>query len=97
MSNDIQTAEDYEEYEQAFAEFFKSEGIQNLSTSPDVEPHFSHVPCDCCKGHFAGNRFEAWAYTLAPQRIQGPHIVCEDCIYYATYGRLDDQTMERTQ
>ena len=119
-------AKEYEKYEQAVADFFEREGIQNLShgritcsecgaklhetgacdekcpscgTDCEMmnEPYFSWRHCECCGSHLGGDRHPASGY--CPPEGGGPggecfeYEVCTDCIYYATYGQLDDQTM----
>lgn len=64
----------------------------NESRSCFDEPFFSNRPCDCCKTYLAGNRCHATGYNPEEKQIQ-EYDVCEDCVYYAEYGQLDDQTM----
>jgi hypothetical protein len=56
------------------------------------EPFFSWRRCDCCGTSLGGNREHATGYNPTTKEIQ-EYTVCEDCIYYAAYGQLDDQTM----
>ncbi len=56
------------------------------------EPFFSWTPCDCCQRPLGGNREHATGYNPTTKEIQ-EYTVCEDCVYYAEYGRLDDTTM----
>lgn len=56
------------------------------------EPFFSWNRCQCCGTTLGGNREHATGYNPATGDIQ-EYTVCEDCIYYAAYGRLDDRTM----
>lgn len=59
---------------------------------PDEEGYFSHFPCGVCDRPTAGHRTECtWVNTNG--RHGEPLNVCDDCIYYQEYGRLDDQTM----
>lgn len=84
---------EYAEYEAAVARFFESEGIRNLSpVDPESEPFFSWRPCDCCQRPLGGNREHVNGYNPTTEQIQ-EYTVCEDCIYYAAYNRLDDTTM----
>ncbi len=56
----------------------------------DVEPYFSWHTCEICGSTLGGNRTDSHAYyvdTLVHLRV------CDDCVYYAEYGRLDDETM----
>lgn len=58
------------------------------------EPHFSHYPCECCRRHLGGDRHTCYGYNPTTKEVCGPYSVCQDCVYYAEYGRLDDQTMQ---
>lgn len=115
------TKQEYKEYEASVAEFFESEGIENLTgghircPNCDVEwgdddrcpkcgedkecvdePFFSWRPCDCCGSSLGGNREHATGYNREKDEIR-EYTVCEDCIYYAEYGRLDDTTMDEIE
>lgn len=107
--------EEYAKYEKNVKEFFKKEGISNLTmghikcpecdvefedeTCPECggdydsfnESYFSWKNCECCGG-LPGNRVFATGWNDETKEIQ-EYSVCEDCIYYAEYGHLDDQTM----
>jgi len=56
------------------------------------EPFFSWRACDCCRRPLGGSREDATGYNRKEKRIQ-EYVICEDCIYFAAYGRLDDMTM----
>ena len=56
------------------------------------EPFFSWGSCDCCGTSLGGNREHATGYNPTTKEIQ-EYTICEDCAYYAEYGRLDDTTM----
>lgn len=56
------------------------------------EPFFSWGRCDCCKTKLGGNRVDASGYDILNKEAR-EFVVCEDCIYYAEYGCLDDATM----
>ncbi len=60
------------------------------------EPFFSWASCDCCGTSLGGNREHATGYNPETKEIL-EYTVCEDCIYYAEYGRLDDQAMEEIE
>lgn len=106
---DIQTLSDYQEYEWSVAQFIESEGIQFLSTScvgyldpeydseseefQEGEPWFSWHSCECCKSPLGGDREYLYGRNSADELVQ--FTICEDCVYYVEYGRLDDTTMER--
>lgn len=60
------------------------------------EPFFSWSACECCGTTLGGNREHATGYNPTTEEIQ-EYTVCEDCVYYAEYGRLDDQTMDEIE
>jgi len=91
---------EYTEYEKDVADFFKREGITNLSSTYDeetgegyMEPFFSWSPCECCGSTLGGDREECAGYNPTTKEVHGPFNVCQDCVYYAEYGHLDDMTM----
>ncbi len=90
-------AKQYQRYEAAVAEFFDREGLANLSTVEDAdgfdEPSFSWHPCDCCRRSQGGDRYKCNGFNPTTAEVQDGYDVCPDCLYYATYGRLDDETM----
>lgn len=60
------------------------------SESQASEPYFSWHRCELCDSTLGGNRTDAHAiYDGAIVHLR----VCDDCVYYAEYGRLDDATM----
>lgn len=90
---------EYEEYKQDVADFLEREGLNCLSYDSDeyeegcVEPHFSWSSCDCCGDSLGGNRTDCSGYNPTTKEVQKGYSVCDDCIYYLEYGRLDDLTM----
>lgn len=58
----------------------------------DTEPYISSRPCDCCRDNLQGNREHATGYNPTTKEIL-EFSICQDCVYYAAYGRLDDTTM----
>ena len=95
---DIQTKSDYREYQRRVADFFRDEGIENLSQDSDengnpVEPYFSWTPCACCHRNLGGDRYDCSGYNRTTGEVQDGYSVCVDCWYYAEYGTLDDTTM----
>jgi hypothetical protein len=60
------------------------------------EPYCSSHGCDCCGSADQQNLEVAWG--IDGNRLDnpacGPFEVCQDCSYYAAYGRLDDTTMD---
>lgn len=91
--------QEYKEYEADVADFFKREGITNLSTVYDEEtgeneePSFSWGPCHCCGSTLGGDRYKCNGYNPTLEEVQEYSAVCTDCVYYAEYGQLDDMTM----
>lgn len=79
---------------------FFQEGIRDLEikcgcgyTHHDLEmPWFSNAWCDCCGTHLVGDRYHASGYNPETKEVQ-EYEVCQDCLYYAEYGQLDDMTM----
>lgn len=65
------------------------------------EPCFSHFDCDCCGSGLAGNRYPAHgllSFSGSGRESRMIHLnVCEDCLYYLNYGKLDDLTMIETE
>jgi hypothetical protein len=89
------TKEEYAAYEARVAKFF-SHGLRNLSVKADendvIESYFSWHSCECCGDTLGGNRYDCDGYNSVTKEIE-EYSVCEDCVYYAEYGRLDDTTM----
>jgi len=91
--HNIKTKSDYAEYVKRVNNFFEQEGITNLSVTDDnPEPYFSWRSCDCCNRSLGGDRYDCSGYNPETKEIYG-YEVCIDCVYYAAYGCLDDQTM----
>jgi len=102
---DIQNANEYAKYQQNVAEFIQREELSFLSTGtwdysegerPEDwcdEPWFSWKPCEMCGCHLGGNREYLYARNAQDEIVT--FTICEDCVYYTEYGRLDDQTMMR--
>jgi hypothetical protein len=104
---DIQTPEQYAEYQQTIKEFIAGNELSFLSTGTwdyehdgdtrpenwSDEPWFSWRVCECCQSHLGGNREYLYARDAHGDCVQ--FTICEDCVYYVNYGRLDDMTMQR--
>ena len=56
------------------------------------EPFVSSAECECCGDPCQGNRGHVTAFRVADREVLGFN-VCEDCVYYVEYGRLDDRRM----
>lgn len=86
------TRDEYENYQSSVAHFFESEGITNLSCGKNCEPYFSWSSCDCCGSLLGGDRHDVTGWNPTAKEVQ-EYSVCSNCVYYAEYGQLDDQTM----
>lgn len=105
---DISTKQDYALYQQTVAQFVADEGISFLSTGTESnlelseydasynhDAWFSWSPCEMCGCSLGGNREYLFARNAADELVQ--FTICEDCVYYVAYGRLDDMTMQRVE
>lgn len=87
------TKDSYEAYKERVAEFF-SHGLNNLSIREDChEPSISSRPCACCGDTLQGSRYECNGYNGVTQEVEEYDSICENCVYYAEYGQLDDTSM----
>lgn len=86
------TRSEYDAYCVKVAEFYSREGIRDFSCCEDCCPFFSWRPCECCERPLGGDRHPVNAYHEETGAIL-EYEVCEDCVYFACYGRLDDDTM----
>jgi len=103
------TKQEYVEYQKAVEDFFKAEGITNLTNGGvfdattnecescgeiinDDEGYFSRHSCDCCRTRLGGQRYHASGWNPKHKTVFC-YEVCRNCLYYAEYGRLDDQAM----
>lgn len=85
------TKAEYAAYEKAVAEFMRREGIETLNDNGE-EGAFSWSPCHCCGTSLGGNRHTATGFDRGANAIYH-YEICQDCVYYAAYGQLDDMTM----
>lgn len=101
---DIMNKAQYQQYEADVAQFIEEEGIRFLRTGTDTksedeggspDPWFSWRPCECCGCTLGGNREYLFAVDADGEQVQ--YEICEDCVYYVNYGRLDDQPMMRVE
>jgi hypothetical protein len=99
---DIETKEQYQQYQKDVAAFIEREGLSFLSTGTDsvpeddggnVDPWFSGRPCECCGCTLGGNREYLFACNQANEIVQFE--ICEDCVYFVNYDTLYDSTMIR--
>lgn len=99
----------YAWYEQNFKRFMEDRGLTNLSHESGEhgdhhctccgkhvgynEGHFYAWGCDCC-GSWQGGTLLFHANGWSEKHKEAMCFrACADCLYYAEYGRLDDQTM----
>jgi hypothetical protein len=95
------TSKEYDDYVWRFNDFMEKEGLDNLS--PEIadeengdwfETDFSSRPCECCRRErMAGSRVQCNGYNPTTKKVQDGYSICHDCVYFATYGVLDDDTM----
>lgn len=88
----MKTKQEYENYQATVARFFEATGLHNLTAIENAEPCFSTTPCECCRRQLGGDRIAANGYNSSSKEVLDFN-VCTDCLYYAEYGQLDDQTM----
>jgi hypothetical protein len=85
---------EYAKYQTAVAHFLKANNVKDSFFGPSEETnesHFSWQCCECCRRPIAGNR-ETYSFAVN----QGESFtadICQDCVYYLTYDRLDDAEM----
>jgi hypothetical protein len=91
MAN-IKTHADYRKFQRNFELFVKDFKLSHLSTGS--ENTFSWDRCDCCLDDDGGDRYALYAHQEGNSEIV-TFSVCPDCLYYANYGQLDDETMMR--
>lgn len=101
MAHYIADSKDYQAYKAAVAHSMKVNNL--LSVHSDGEPHVSSSMCALCGDRQQGMR--EYANGLMKDSFEGREriiavalgSICEDCVYYAEYGRLDDRTMMRVK
>ncbi len=59
------------------------------------EPYFSWRSCECCGDTDGGNREDYIAFNIGDPEDDTEYevAICEDCVYFNEYGRLDDTAM----
>jgi len=89
----------YEQYQKDVAAFMESEGLNCLTNTAETvdgevsEAYFSPSPCDCCGSTLGGDREDCSGFNPDTREVQDGYSVCRDCVYYAAYGELGDETM----
>lgn len=87
-------ATEYQQFCQNIEKFHSENNLRPGCNGPEngeSEPFFSWRRCGCCQSVLGGNRTK---YSFAAHN--GEIIkeeICDDCVYFLAYGRLDDQTM----
>ena len=94
------TKQEYQDYERAVQNFIEQEKIEVHSCTTDEEgdfkePGFSWIQCDCCKSPLGGDRYEIEAGPCVGPIFE--YSICPDCLYYLSYGKLDDSTMKEIE
>lgn len=88
------TKRDYEMYKRFFASFMRATNLANLSRSEACnESYVSSFPCAVCGDRQQGMRLDADGADKETHEVK-EFVICEDCEYYAEYGRLPDAVME---
>jgi len=88
------TKEDYKSYQHAFGCFMSEQNISSLHRSAKCEESYvSSCKCDVCGDRQQGMRLDAVGADIDIY-VVNEYVICEDCEYYAEYGRLDDVIME---
>lgn len=81
------------EYKLRVDDFFKTEGITNLSQIADsegyCEPYFSHSNCECCNSNLGGDRYNCNGYNPTAKEVY-EYSVCTDCVYYIETGEIKE-------
>lgn len=84
------TKQEYRQYQRNFEAFMNYEGITNLTG--EGETYFSWRACNCCGTRLGGQRQQAKGFNPRTREVH-EYEVCMDCVWYAEYGTLDDETM----
>lgn len=88
------TKSDYAAYCKAVESFLEWNNVKPGCHSPtqdQSEGFFSWQPCECCGSTLGGNR-ETYSFAQTWGGIFEADI-CQDCVYFLAYGKLDDLTM----
>lgn len=91
-------AKQYAKYQVAVGDFLASNNVKPGCHGPEKEnsePFFSGQQCECCKATLGGNR-ETYSFATNDNESFSAAI-CQDCVYYLAYGRLDDSAMEEVK
>ena len=91
------TKTQYVEYQRSVKRFLDVNKVRPGCHGPDdpehVEASFSKARCELCDG-LPGNRTR-YSFSMDVPRFPTFSVdICDMCVYYLTYGCLDDETME---
>ena len=89
----IEDRADYARYRAEVAE--RTKGYAAVSVPGDgPSTAFTWQPCFACGRALPGERYRlAMARELGRRPLHSE--ICPDCVYYLTYGKLDDETRSR--
>lgn len=81
------TKAEYADYTATVEQFFKDEGVTNLSKIGDDEAFFSWRPCECCQRPEGGDRVNANGWNPTAKQVQ-EYVICSDCEFLHTFRPL---------
>jgi hypothetical protein len=87
------TKTEYQIYEENVSKFLECNQVKPGCYSHDSEPFFSWSACECCGEPNGGDRYET-GFARKSKGDTFTATICSDCVYYLTYGRLNDQTLD---
>lgn len=87
------TKAEYDDFVARFRNFLASNNYDGFACTNYENEFFTSTPCECCRRSFGGNRHQVRAYRIGKPRIRTLYSVCDDCVYFNEYGKLDDETM----
>jgi hypothetical protein len=85
------TKQEYDGYVSRVEKFMRDRNLFHLSG--DGEEYFSWRPCPVCKCTDGGTREDCTSFDHVTKEVVEIGGVCQDCVYFAAYGQLDDMTM----
>lgn len=90
------TKVEYKKYQQRFENFMRDNVLNNISLVSDKDGnykgYFTWNLCPVCGNNLGHTGYNCNGYSDKYGIMEFDN-VCEDCIYYAEYGKLDDMTM----
>lgn len=85
------TKQEYQNYVSRVENFFQRNSLNNL-TSTSASPYFTWSACPVCGNRDGHNAEDANGFSTT-EDIMEFEDVCQNCLYFASYGQLDDMTM----